>query len=166
MPTWLLLHIKRIALVSIVAFVFSLLFNEIAFRLQYDENERAPRTITFVIPAGTAQRIADGEAVDILPDDQVFVVGDVLRVQNNDQEAHQLGPIWAPPGASGSLVLEKPARLKVDCSFQSARILGLEVRPATTFITRLTGLLLTGPTLGALLYLYSLIAFPLKVKPA
>ncbi|MFM8319828.1 MAG: hypothetical protein ACKOC5_02850 [Chloroflexota bacterium] len=154
-------HLKRIAILSLAAGIFALIFNELTFRLQAGESDRAPRTVTFVIPQGTAGRIAAGEQVKLFPDEVTFVVGDVLEVKNEDQAAHQLGPVWVPAGSTGRLQMDRAAQFSYDCSFQSSQYLGLEVRPATTWVTRLTALLLTGPTLAVLLYLYSLAARPI-----
>jgi hypothetical protein len=51
------------------------------------------------------------------------------------------------------------------CSFQSTNYLGLDVRQPTTTGTRLAALFLATPTVTVLLYLYSLVAMPLKPKP-
>jgi hypothetical protein len=93
----------------------------------------------------------------------VFVVGDVLEVRNEDAVGHQLGPTWTPPGAVSKLVMEQASRTAADCSFSSSGAMGLDVRPATTMGTRLTGLFLTMPTLAVLLFLYSLAAYPIRI---
>jgi hypothetical protein len=159
-PEW-----KRLGIILVISTVFALFFNEVTYNMQRDPNDRAPRTVTLVVPPGTAQRIAEGQKVDLLPEDMVFVVGDVLAVQNNDLSPHQLGPVWVPPGSTGSLKLEQADRLSYQCSFESSRYLGLDVRSATTWSTRLAALLLTAPTLGVLLFLYSLAAYPIKPQP-
>lgn len=155
------MHINRFLLLAIVATIVAVVFNEVAFRLQAEESDRAPRRITFVIPQGTAERVRSGDPVQLFPEEMIFVVGDELQVTNQDVEPHQLGPVFVPAGTSASLLLEKAARLSYDCSFQSSRYLGLDVRPATTLGTRIIGLLLTAPTLAVLLYLYSLAARPI-----
>jgi len=60
------------------------------------------------------------------------------------------------------MVLDKAKKMSVSCSFQSSRYLGLDIRPATTIGTRIAGLIVTAPTLAALLFLYSLAAYPIK----
>jgi len=42
----------------------------------------------------------------------------------------------------------------------------VEGRPATDLSVRLVALFLTAPTLGVLLYLYSLAIYPVKGRPA
>lgn len=155
-------YLIRLGIVIAISVVFALVFNEITYLISKDPSDRAPKTITLVIPAGTAARIESGDELRIFPDEMTFVVGDILEVVNEDSEPHQMGPVFVPPGATGSMVLSQAEKMSVDCSFQSSRYLGLDIRPATTLGTRLTGLFITGPTLAALLFLYSLAAFPIK----
>ncbi len=155
-------YLVRLAVVMAIATAVALAFNELTFNMQKEPTDRAPRTISLVIPSGTSQRLASGEKLRILPEEMVFVVGDVLEVKNEDSAAHQLGPIFVPPGATGSLVMDRAQKLSYECSFQSSKYLGLDVRAATTIGTRLVALLLTAPTLAALIFLYSLAAFPFK----
>jgi hypothetical protein len=91
-----------------------------------------------------------------------FVVGDVLEVINEDTAAHQLGPVYVPAGTTGTLAMNQADSLSYDCSFRSNRYLGIEIRPATTLITRIQALLLAAPTTGVLLYLYSLLVWPIQ----
>ena len=97
--------------------------------------DRAPQRIELVIPAGTADQIASGQAVPSIPTDMVFVVGDTLVVKNEDTASHQLGPIWVPPGTSASLNLDTANRYSYACSFQPSRYLGLDVRSRVTCST-------------------------------
>jgi len=114
----------------------------------------------------TARQIEAGEPVPSIPEEMVFVVGDVLEVKNEDSVSHQLGPIWVPPGSSGRLVMEQAEKLSLNCSFQSNQFLGLDVRPATNLNTRLIALFLTTPTLAVLIFLYSLAAYPIRSSGA
>jgi hypothetical protein len=164
-------YLIRLAIVMAISLVFALIFNEMTFLLSKDPSDRAPKTITLVIPAGTAARIDSGDELRIFPDEMIFVTGDILEVVNEDSEPHQMGPVFVPPGSTGSMRLDQAEKLSVSCTFQSSRYLGLDIRPATTLATRLTGLFITAPTLAALLFLYSLAAYPIKpadqnVKPA
>jgi hypothetical protein len=155
-------YLIRLAIVMAISLVFAFLFNEITYLVSKDPNDRAPKTISLVIPAGTAARIASGNSQRIFPDELTFVVGDILEVVNQDSEPHQLGPVFVPPGTTGSMLLDTAKKMSVDCSFQSNSYMGLDIRPATTLSTRLTGLFITAPTLAALIFLYSLAAFPIK----
>lgn len=155
-------YLIRLAIVGLISLVFALVFNEVTYLLSKDPADRAPKTITLVIPAGTAARIESGNEIRIFPDEITFVVGDILEVVNEDSEPHQLGPVFVPPGATGSMALNQVEKMSVSCTFQSSRYLGLDIRPATTLVTRIAGLFITAPTLAALLFLYSLAAYPIK----
>jgi hypothetical protein len=155
----------RLVVITLISLVFALAFNEITFRMQKDPNDRAPQTISIMIPYGTNARLEAGENINLLPEDTTFVIGDVLEVKNNDIVPHQLGPVWTPPGATGQLVMSKAEKVSYSCSFQSSKYLGFEVLPATTISTRIIALLLTVPTLAALLFLYSLALYPFQSGP-
>lgn len=139
--------------------------SEAAFWLLRDSSDHVPGRVVLTIPAGTAAQVAEGQAVPALPPDLVFVAGDTLVVQNNDSVSHQLGPVWVPPGASASLALSEPNKYSYACSFQPSRYLGLDVRSRVTLRTRLIAVLLSGPPMGVLIGLYSLLIWPVR-RPA
>jgi hypothetical protein len=138
--------------------------SEVANMLQGEEGDRAPREVKLVIPAGTAEKVAVGEPVPSIPEEMTFVMGDVLVVQNEDAQDHQLGPLWVPSKSSASLVLDKAENFAYECSFQSTNYLGLIVRPPTTLVTRLQAIFLAAPPTAAFLFVYSLLVFPLQPK--
>lgn len=155
-------YLIRLGMVFAISLAFVIAFNEISFLLQKDQYDRAPQTISLVIPAGTAEQIEAGEDVTSIPSEMVFVLGDVLEVRNEDSVDHQLGPIWVPPGTTGRLVMKQAENLAYSCSFQTSRYLGLDVRQPTTLGTRLTAVGLGAPTLTALIFIYSLLVFPIN----
>ncbi|HSQ27643.1 MAG TPA: hypothetical protein VLM80_11015 [Anaerolineales bacterium] len=157
-------YIIRLLIVGLfcVAFVFG--FNEIVFLFQKDEYDRAPTTVQIVIPPGTSLQIDETGYSPISSDDLIFVVGDVLEVVNQDNIAHQLGPIWVPRGASSKLILEEANNYFYTCSFETDQYLGFEVRQPTTLGTRMTAISLAAPTMTALVFLYSLLIFPVQPK--
>jgi hypothetical protein len=157
-------YLKRLLVVATLSIVFVTAFNEITFMLQKDEYDRAPQTITLVIPAGTAERVEAGEDVPSIPDEMVFVLGDLLEIKNEDTVNHQLGPIWVPPGSTGSLVMEQAENYAFSCSFQTSRYLGLDVRQPTTIGTRMIALGLAAPTVTTLVFIYSLLVIPVKPR--
>jgi len=162
-PTRFKPYLVRFAIVLAISATIVGLFNEVSFILQKDKYDRAPETIQIVIPYGTAEKVEAGEDVVSIPDEMVFVIGDVLEVKNNDGVSHQLGPIWVPSGATGRLVMEEIDKLAYSCSFQTSRYLGLDVRAPTTISTRMTGLILATPTMTALIFIYSLVVFPVNL---
>lgn len=155
-------YIKRLLITFGLSFVFVVAFTEISHFFQRDDSDRAPETITIVIPEGTAERIEAGDPGPQLPQGMVFVVGDVLEVINQDVVDHQLGPIWVPPGAAGNLTLEYAEKYSYSCSFAPSRYLGLDVREPTTLATRITALSISVPTTTAFVFIYSLAAVPVK----
>jgi hypothetical protein len=136
--------------------------SEMAFRLQGENISRPAQTIELVIPAGTAEKVAQGES--ILPPSQTFVVGDNLVVYNQDLFTHNLGPLIIPPGASASMKPDQPGNMDYVCSFQPSRYYGIDIQQALTMRTRLEASLIAGIPLGVLLGVYSLVVVPIKPK--
>jgi hypothetical protein len=156
------LALRRLLIVSIAALGLTLFANETFFRLQKESHDRPPQEVELVIPAGTAAQIASGGSVPSIPEEMIFVVGDVLMVRNEDGESHQLGPLWVPAYSTARLNLDQPMQYVYNCSFQSSSYMGLEVRPPVTLGTRLQGLFLAGPPTIIFVFLYSLVLFPLQ----
>ena len=157
-------YFVRLLLILGLALFFVLTVNEVFFLIQKDSNDRAPQTMQLVIPEGTANLVEQGQAAPSIPEEMVFVVGDVLEVVNEDTVDHQLGPIWVPPGSTGSLQLEDANKYAYSCSFAPSRYLGIDVREATTVGTRLVALLFATPPMAIFLFIYSLLVFPIKPK--
>jgi len=94
----------------------------------------------------------------------VFFEGDRIIVKNEDEISHQLGPIWVPAGSTGTLALETPQTYSLACTFQPTKIMGLEVRQRLTNDIRLQGILAIGLPSGILIWLFSIVIFPLDSK--
>ncbi len=148
--------LRRLAFSLGIGLVIGAAITEIAFYF-LREVARPPQTIVITIPLGTAEQIKRGQQPLSLPENMLFVVGDVLVVVNEDTIPHQLGPLWIPPGTSASLELNRAESLAYECSFQTSNYLGLEVRQPLTLWTRLVGILSAGLPLGILLAIYSLV---------
>ncbi len=157
-------YLTRLLLTLTFSVVFVALFNEATYLLQKEDFDRLPKTIQLVIPSGTAAQVAAGASVPGIPEEMVFVLGDVLEVKNEDVQAHTLGPLWVPPGGTASLVMEEPNKYSYSCSFQPSQYLGLDVRQGTTLATRITAMLLAAPTLTALLFIYSVAVWPIQTE--
>lgn len=145
--------LKRLALSILLGLLLAGLTTELSYQLLKREN-RAPQRIELVIPVGTAERIALGEAPPNIPEDMTFVVGDTLVVKNQDNTDHLLGPLWIPAGASASLTLDSEQNYAMECSFQPTKVFDIDVREPVTFSTRLTGILFAGLPLSALFAVY------------
>jgi len=157
-------YLVRLLVVFLISLAAMVIISEGAYLLQRDESDRAPTTVQIVIPHGASQLVAAGQSLDTLPENMVFVIGDTLEVVNQDSTDHQLGPIWVPPGSTGSIVLVEANKFSYSCSFAPSRYLGLDVKKPTTIITRLTGLGISVPTTMAFLFIYSFLVFPLHPK--
>ena len=94
----------------------------------------------------------------------VFVLGDTLVVKNDDSVDHQLGPLWIPPKSNASLVLDTADRYAYSCSFQPSKYLGLNVKQATTWETRLVALGFAVPATTAFIFIYSLVLWPINTE--
>ena len=117
----------------------------------YGGTTRAPGRIEFVIPVGTAERVAAGEAVPSLPAKWVFVAGDVLALRNEDGVNHQLGPFWIPAGTTLTIPLERASTFNYLCTVHPSGSIGLEVQPRNSWTRTLTPTLLLGVPIGAVL---------------
>ena len=139
--------------------------SELAFYFLRVDTDRMPQEIELVIPAGTAAKVAAGEPVPAIPDEMTFVLGDTLVVYNEDEVDHQLGPLWIPPQRQSSLVLDAAQRYAYSCSFKTTRYLGLNVKQATTWQTRIVGLGFAVPPTTMFFFIYSLVLWPLNPDP-
>lgn len=157
-------YVSRFLLILALSVLAVLLISEIGIRMQDENGARAPMTIELIIPAGTAARVEAGEAPPDIPTEMNFVQGDVLVVINQDVAAHTLGPLYVPANASASMALDEADHFALACSFSATKYFGLNVRPPTTLRTRLLGIAFAAPPTAAMLFVYSLIVFP--VKPA
>jgi hypothetical protein len=153
---------RRIIVLLIISIALVLGFSELSYQIFREDLSRAPTTIELIIPEGTAQRIVMGEYISDIPDEMIFVVGDTLLVKNSDVVDHQLGPLWIPSGSSASLKMEQQNNFAYSCSFQSSQYLGLTVKEAITWKSRLGALGYAAPPTLMFLLVYSLVLFPLK----
>ena len=154
--------VRRILMSLLVGLLIGVAIGEIPFIFQR-ETARQPQTVVITIPLGTADRVALGEQPPTIPENMIFVVGDLLVVENNDSADHKLGPLWIPANTSAQLALSQKENLAYECSFQPGRYLGLDVREPLTMGTRIYGILYVGIPMAVLIALYSF-AFPTKKK--
>jgi hypothetical protein len=154
---------QRIIISMLLGIVLAAITTEVSYQVLKREN-REPARVELIIPAGTSASIEKGEAPPGIPEDMTFVVGDTFVVANQDDVDHQLGPLWIPPGTSASLNLDTEENYVFECSFQTTKIFGLDVREPVTLGTRLTGILFSGLPLGALFSVYSILLTTSKKK--
>ena len=156
----------RLFICMVLGFLIGTGVNEFSFIFMKSEAGRAPERIELVIPAGTAEKVARGEADPSLPEKIVFVQGDTLVVVNQDVVDHRLGPLFIPSKTSASLTLNQADNLLYSCSFEPGQYFGLDVREPVTQATRLDGIFISGFPLGILFMIYSVLVWPLKPKSA
>jgi len=157
------LYVRRLAVVLAVSALGVFLISEAGIRLQNESSARASQTVELTIPSGTASKIEAGLEPPGIPVEMSFVLGDVLLVHNQDSVGHSLGPLLIPPGVSASMPLDQADNLALSCSFTASKYLGLDISPPTTLSTRLLALAFAVPPTAAMLFVYSLLAFPLKL---
>jgi len=155
----------RLAITFFAALILVWIGSEVAFYFLRADTDRNPQQIELVIPTGTAALVEAGEPVPAIPDEMTFVLGDTLVVQNEDLVDHQLGPLWIPPKTQASLVLDAAQRYAYSCSFKTSRYLGLNVKQATTWQTRVVGLGFAVPPTTMFFFIYSLVLWPLNPDP-
>ena len=156
------LMIRRVLISLAIGLLVGVLVSEVPF-IFTRETARPPQTVEITIPLGTAERVMQGEQPPTIPENMIFVVGDVLVIHNEDSVDHKLGPLWIPANTSAQLALSQKENLAYECSFQPGRYFGLDVREPLTLGTRLYGILYAGIPMGILIALYSL-ALPVKKK--
>ena len=140
----------------LIGIVLGALISELSFVILH-ETTRPPRDVVLTIPAGTAEKVARGEQPPSIPLDMIFVVGDTLVVQNEDNVDHKLGQLWIPASSSARLILNEQANMAFECSFQPGNYFGLDVREPLTLGTRIYGISYAGVPLGILIAVYSFV---------
>jgi hypothetical protein len=116
-----------------------------------DGPARSPQVVELVIPAGTAQRVAEGAAPPAIPRDLTFVQGDTLLVVNQDGARHRLGSLTVDAGSELRLPLETASSGTFLCTFHPQGSIGLIVKPRTNPLMLLWPTLLLGLPIGAVL---------------
>ncbi len=156
--------VKRIAISMLVGLLLGVVVSELSFRLLNNGQTRPPKVVQLDIPAGTAAKLARGQADPSLPTSMTFVVGDELVVNNHDSVAHKLGPLFIPAGTSASMNLASEQGYTMLCSFEPSKYLELDVLPPLTATTRVVGVLEAGLNVGFLIAVYAVFAMPWKKK--
>jgi hypothetical protein len=75
-----------------------------------------PETVTFVVPAGTGDDIADGKEVDLMPPEVDLQVGDTIVVRNDDAATATVGPFTVRPGETLQQTFRSPMTLVGECT--------------------------------------------------
>jgi hypothetical protein len=86
---------------------------------------------TFEIPLGTADRLAAGEDVAVLPENLSFKVRDRLVVTNHDDEVHYVGAFPVAPGQTLDKRFSDAVSLSGFCSLHASGRLTIDIGPRT-----------------------------------
>ena len=70
----------------------------------------------YLIPPGTASRIAAGDDVEIVPAELVVKVGDAIRIVNDDSDDHVVGVFFVAAGETLTQRFKSVAVLEGECS--------------------------------------------------
>lgn len=81
----------------------------------------------FVIPLGTADRIAAGEVVEIVPAELVVEVGEAVRIVNEDDDDHIVGVFFVAAGETLTQRFNDVAVLEGECSVHPSGAFTLRV---------------------------------------
>lgn len=79
-------------------------------------DSRDPRTVEFVVPAGTAARLAAGEKVVVMPDRIELRVGDSLSIRNDDVVDQSVGPFFVGAGNTVKFTYGKAGTFEGYCA--------------------------------------------------
>lgn len=82
--------------------------------------DRPPTTYRYVIPAGTGDRLAAGEQVEIVPARLVVHVGDRLLLRNRDDVQHHMGPLLVDPNGLLSMNFSDEGTIEGVCTLNDA----------------------------------------------
>lgn len=82
----------------------------------------------YVITAGTAERLANGEEVEIIPANLDVRVGEVIRVVNEDAEGHFVGIFYVGAGETVTQRFASPGEFEGNCTVHPSGQLVLTVR--------------------------------------
>lgn len=84
--------------------------------------------IQVTVAAGTAQRIAQGETVELLPRTLEVEVGDALEIVNEDAVTHDVGPYTVAPGQTLTQTFTAPGTLEGACTLHPSGSITIIVR--------------------------------------
>lgn len=70
----------------------------------------------FLIPDGTAARIAAGETIEIVPAELTVHVGEAIRIVNDDTSNHVVGVFFVAAGETLTQRFQSPGVLQGECT--------------------------------------------------
>jgi hypothetical protein len=89
-----------------------------------------PATYEYVIPLGAGEALDAGEPLEILPGELVVTVGETIRVVNEDDRGHNVGPFFVGAGETLSQRFSSPGEFVGVCTVHPSGELVLVVEEA------------------------------------
>lgn len=84
--------------------------------LSLDDASLEVADFNYVIPAGSGERIDAGEVLDILPQRLEAKVGQIIRISNEDDRGHLIGPFFVGAHEQLSQRFSSVGELSGECS--------------------------------------------------
>lgn len=81
-----------------------------------EPSKQGGRTHSFVVPAGTGERLDRGENVEIVPRTLEVKVGDSLVIRNEDSRTHTVGPVVVRAGETAEQNFTRPGVVEGECT--------------------------------------------------
>jgi hypothetical protein len=82
--------------------------------------EASGRVVTYVVPSGTADKVAQGEKIEIMPQEVRLEVGDSLVIRNDDDTTALVGPYVVKSGTTLTQKFQRPQYLVGECSISGS----------------------------------------------
>ena len=124
------LVVAAVVAVALAAFVASRLISpDGSPRPGLSSAVAADPTYVYIIPAGTGAAVDRGEPVDILPEKLRAHVGEVMRIVNDDDRGHLVGPFFVAAGQTLTQRFDSPGELVGVCSIHEDGRFVLEIVP-------------------------------------
>jgi plastocyanin len=92
------------------------------------QSQLATELVRVEVAAGTAERLAAGEPIELLPPTLEVAVGDRLEIVNDDHVTHQVGPYTVAPGQILRQSFTSPGTLEGACTLHPSGAIRIVVR--------------------------------------
>lgn len=96
----------------LAALVAAIVVAVAGFALGGDE----PQLVLIEVPVGTAERMAAGEDLELMPADLELAVGDTLEIRNHDVTDHEVGPYLVASNQRLVQTFTRPAVIEGICT--------------------------------------------------
>ena len=113
--------------ITVTAFVFAALAIVAVPLVASRVFDAGGRTHTFVVPLGTADRVAAGEDVTVIPDDLRLRMSDRLVVINEDSTTHRIASIVVGAGERVETRVSEAVTLTGFCSLHPSGQIAIEI---------------------------------------